>query len=96
MDQIMTETKIERVGKYWVVTGVINVVAGRLVNEPYQKVCKTRKQAERDVYCLNKGNEFGLEYYREQQAARMRKVSEYMMVRAKRAAEDAKQGSLFS
>jgi hypothetical protein len=88
------ETKIEKVGNYWVVTGVWNVIAGKLVNEPYQKVCKTKKQAEHAAYSLDKGNECGLEYYRERQAARMRKVSRYMAIRAERAAEDAKQGRL--
>jgi len=92
----MTETKIERIGKVWFVTGVIAVIGGKIVNEPIRKACKTQKQAEQEVWKIDRMNVLGLEYYRERQAARMRQVSEYMAKRAARAAEDARQGSLFS
>lgn len=77
------------------VVGEIAVIGMRLVNEPYSRVFTTRKKAEADAASWIKTNEKALVELAEHQEFRLKAVREYLAIRAVRAAEAARQLSLF-
>ena len=87
-----TVTKIE--ARVFQVTGTIAVIAGKVVNEPFERCFRSRHEAEIVAERTDRQNAEALAYVAEVRAARRAAVEEYLAKRAERPA--SRQLSLFA
>lgn len=78
------KTEIKKVGKVWVISGKYAVVAGKIVNEPFETVYRTEHEATYYARKIDENNVENLAYVAEVEAARRREVAAYLAKREAR------------
>lgn len=83
----MTATTITKIGKnYFLVKGVIAVIAERIANEPFATLYRRKWQAELAAKQNDATNQEALAHLAEVKAYRLKVVQEYLAARAARPA----------
>lgn len=77
-------TKVD--ARLFQVSGVHAVIAGKIVNEPFERFFRTRREAEIAAERTDRINADGLAYVAEVRAAREQEAREYLARRAARPA----------
>lgn len=75
---------VEKIGNRYVVFGVIAVIAASRVDEKYDRVFRTKAEAERAAARLDRQNAEAIAYLAERRAARLEEARGYLARRASR------------